>query len=130
MTKLLLLLPMLLASCGSLFNPGPDRIPIDSIPSGAAVLLDGVATGQVTPCSILVERKAGGMVTVELAGYAPQTSRIDTVINEAGVLNMAGLLLAPVFGAIDAAAGNWTIWESLPVFRLASMPMPMPDPTR
>ena len=76
-----LLLFLVLVGCATILQPGPDRIPVDSIPlKGAKVYLDGqlVAT---TPTSIDVPRKSECVIRIEMDGYEPITIDRDKNVN-------------------------------------------------
>lgn len=113
----LLSLLSLLASCGTMFNGGPDSIPISSKPAGATVSLDGIQVG-VTPCTIVVKRTAKGIVRVDLKGYISQQRRLPTATNGSTALNILLGYAAPIGILMDAASGNVSTWDSPPMFIL------------
>ena len=76
-----LILLFIVAGCATILQPGPDRIPVDSIPmKGAKIYLDGqlVAT---TPATIDVPRKSECVIRIEMDGYEPIVIDRDKNVN-------------------------------------------------
>ncbi len=98
--------------CATMFQAGPDRIPVDSNPKGATVYLDGQPVGQ-TPTVVSVPRDSEARITVEAPGYAPVTVDRDKV---ATGWFFANLLLGGIIGmTIDLAAHNQGKYTEEPI---------------
>ncbi|MDP2036451.1 MAG: PEGA domain-containing protein [Ignavibacteria bacterium] len=99
-----LFLLLVLVGCATIIQPGPDRIPVSSIPiQGAKVYLDGklVAT---TPTVVDVPRKSECVIRVELEGYEPVEIDRDKSLNGWFIGN---LLIGGVIGiTVDLIAHN------------------------
>ena len=117
-----LLCLVLMTSCATLIDKGPDSVPVTSTPLGASVYLDGTLVGR-TPTTISVPRSAKGVVTVFLEGYYPPAAQqIGTSFNPwllgnvlMGYFSLPGLL-------IDLLAGNGSTWNENPLhFNLIPM---------
>jgi hypothetical protein len=113
MRQILLLAGALaLPSCATIVARGPDRVPIDSDPPGAHVVLNGRQVG-VTPMAAVVDRDQGAEIRIELAGYQPLTVSVDKVFNGWFVGNIVfGGLIGMI---VDIATGNVTKYSEKPV---------------
>lgn len=109
-------LTLLLVSCATIFQPGPDPVAVDSDPPGAQVLLDGVSVG-ATPVQLHVRRRSRGAITVQRDGYYPVTFGLATYVNGTTFIN----LISPwgVGFIVDAVAGNCSAWESPGMVKLS-----------
>lgn len=58
--------------------PVPDSLSVDSVPTGARILLDGRDTGKITPASITLDGKQPKMLQLQLKGYQPLVARLDS----------------------------------------------------
>jgi hypothetical protein len=65
---------LFLSGCATILQPGPDSIPIRTVPPGATVLLNGYLKG-VTPLNIEVERDNRCSLEIYKSGY--QTVYLD-----------------------------------------------------
>jgi hypothetical protein len=73
------------------------EVPVRSEPSGARLRLDGQDTGEVTPGHLQIDACAGGSVTIEKAGYRPQSVEIPPDIEPEGVRELlASVRLEPL----------------------------------
>ncbi len=112
------------SGCASIVSPGPDQVFITSVPSGAAVTIDGLPVGN-TPVSTVVRRGAQ-TVSFSMAGYQTVSSPIPMQFNGWVIGNVffggiPGILIAPAIplSLLDLLMGNaWkvsgTIGASLP----------------
>lgn len=103
MKKLLMLCCslVLLTGCATLSGSGPERIPVDSIPTGADVSVkcedEGVVATGVTPTSVLVPRSAEDcIVTISKAGYTPHDVPLESGMNPRFWLNLPLTFAVPV----------------------------------
>jgi hypothetical protein len=75
----------LLTGCATMAGSGPERIPIESVPAGADVVVKchmGVVGTGVTPTAILVPRAAEEcVVTISKEGYAPHAVALESGMN-------------------------------------------------
>lgn len=103
------------AGCATIVSSGPDLIPVNSEPSGAKVLLDGIPVGR-TPMTAAVNRKSDGVFTFELDGYS------QAVRDESKVMNgwFAGNILLFGFAVIgipvDLITSNQGKYSTDPIF--------------
>lgn len=67
---------VLQTGCATILQPGPDHVPVTSIPDGAKVFLDGKEVG-TTPMEVSIERDAEGVIRIEKEGYNPYTKDLD-----------------------------------------------------
>lgn len=74
------ILALATSGCATIFQSGPDHVPVTSSPSGAKVFLDGKEVG-VTPIEVSIERDAEGVIRIEKDGYNPYTKDLDKKIN-------------------------------------------------
>ena len=99
-----------LGSCATMFQGGPDMIPVTSTPSGATVQVDGMAVG-TTPCTVSVRRKARGMITVNLPGHEPVNRQLRTTFNGTFLLDFLWGWIMPIPILVDVFGGNVTRWD-------------------
>ncbi|MDR3610999.1 MAG: PEGA domain-containing protein [Ignavibacteriaceae bacterium] len=67
--------------CATLFQHGPDRIPVKSYPiNGAKIYLDDKFVG-LTPSIVIVPRKSECVIRVEMTGYEPIVIDRDKNLN-------------------------------------------------
>lgn len=69
------------AGCATIEKGRDQRITVESVPSGATILIDGREVGR-TPKALWLPRMNGYQVTVRKAGFADATDFIRTVPNE------------------------------------------------
>jgi hypothetical protein len=70
---------LLISGCATVIQPGPDTIPVTSVPSGATVLLNGYIKG-VTPTSVVVERDERCSLEIRKDGYQTIYIEKDKVV--------------------------------------------------
>ena len=98
----------LTSGCATLFAGGPDRIPVSSNPSGAAVTVDGNLLG-VTPMVVTLDRGSSqGVIRFEAAGYEPVVVQRTKEFNTIALLNNVMLLA----WLIDLATENVKRFDS------------------
>jgi hypothetical protein len=102
---------LLLTSCATIFQPGPDSVTISTQPPGASVSLDGAGVG-TTPVTVTIDRTSGGMIRIELAGYQSHEFRLRTRVNGTVILNVFWGWLMPLGFLVDIATGNGSAWRS------------------
>lgn len=112
-SRLLIVVGLLsLAGCATIVASGPDRVPVNSTPSGARVFVDNVPVG-MTPTSVSIPRSGYGDIRIELDGYHP------VVISRGKVFNgwvVGNIVFGGIIGLIvDAAANNVTKHPEAPV---------------
>jgi hypothetical protein len=92
---------------------GPDRIPVNSNPPGAAVLVDGVQVG-VTPTVVTLDREHGhGNIRIEMPGFAPVIIQRDKEING---WFWANLCLGGLVGmVVDLVTGDVKRFDDTPI---------------
>jgi hypothetical protein len=113
------------SGCASLFNPGPDFVPVSTRPPGATVSLDGVPVGK-SPIIVPVPRSSEGVFTFELEGYEIATVDRDKVLNGITCVNLAWILvwpMVPVGFGVDLIAGNAGKYSVQPI-RVDLAPLP------
>lgn len=100
-----LALGLAMSSCATIVDGGPDAIPIDTIPPGAAVYLDGAHVG-TTPCTIVADRSLEGEIRLELDGYLIGHDRLQTTMNG---WFLGNFILGGLIGiVVDMASGDIT----------------------
>lgn len=78
---LVIILFFILVGCATILQPGPDRIPVNSIPmQGAKVYLDGLLVA-TTPTTVDVPRKSECVIRIEMEGYEPIVIDRDKNVN-------------------------------------------------
>jgi hypothetical protein len=99
------------SGCATLFAPGPDKLQVNSTPSGARVFLDSQEVGR-TPALLTLDRKLHqGVIRVEAPGYQPAIAQRPKAFNGIAVLNCLGL----VPWIVDLATGNYEKFDTTPV---------------
>lgn len=103
MSLMLFVLSLVLTSCATVFKGGEQRVPINSNPQGAEIIIDGVSYG-TTPQVIRLEVQRSYDVTLRQG----EMERTVTLRNRIGttwvVLDVVGLLI-PLL--VDASTGDW-----------------------
>lgn len=96
-------LSLTLSGCATIFKGSEQRVPINSNPQGAEIIIDGVSYG-TTPQLIRLEVQRSYDVTLRQNGQ----ERTVTLRNRIGttwvVLDVIGLLI-PLL--VDASTGDW-----------------------
>ena len=96
-------------ACATVCQPGPDMIPVNSLPDNADVYLDGLIVGR-TPLTVSVDRTSECYIEVKKDGYKPII--VDRDKKLAGWFlpgNLLWLLLWPGFPVaiiVDLASSN------------------------
>ena len=67
---------LLFSGCGTLIHGTDQKVNIQSNPSGASVVIDGVERGQ-TPVSVELSRKSRHTISVSLFGYNSYQIMVD-----------------------------------------------------
>ena len=107
----LLFLVCLTSGCATLFAGGPDKVPVNSTPPGARVIVDGQEVG-TTPMVVTLDRENNqGNIRVEAPGYQPATTVRSKSFNTMAILNCANVL----FWGIDLITGNVKKFNTAPV---------------
>jgi PEGA domain len=99
--------------CATIMAGGPDRFPITTNPPGATVFVDNVPVGQ-TPTMVTLDReRSGGVVRIEMPGFAPIAIIRTRNINGWFWANFCfGGLIGFV---IDLATGNYKAFDDGPI---------------
>jgi hypothetical protein len=107
-----LLLCSVLVGCATLFQGGPDHIPVNSNPLGAKIYLDNQLIG-VSPTTISVPRKSECVIRIEMAGYESITIDRDKNLNG---WFLGNILLGGIVGiAVDLITHNQGGYSDEPV---------------
>lgn len=69
------------SGCATVEKGRTQRVTVESLPSGATVLVDGREAGR-TPVSLHLSRMNGYQITVQKRGFADATDFVHTVANE------------------------------------------------
>ena len=105
---ILAMVASLAGGCASIVKGTTQAIPVSSNPTGATVRLDGNHVGQ-TPTKVEVKRKSDHLMTIEKAGYQPESIAITRNIGGAVFGNiLAGGLIGWGVDAISGAQYNLT----------------------
>lgn len=109
---LTLLAVSLLSGCATIFQHGPDRIPVDSDPQGANVYLDDELVGK-TPMVIYVPHAADGKFRIEKSGFQSVTVNRDKVLSGWVFADLYGF---PIGFIVDLATHNQGHYQEAPIF--------------
>jgi hypothetical protein len=108
-----LLLIAALSGCATIMAGGPDHVPVNSNPPGAAVYVDNQLVGQ-TPMVVTLNREhSAGVIRVEAPGYVPVT-----VVRAKGINGWfwANLCIGGVIGmVIDLVTGDVKAFDDTPI---------------
>lgn len=114
---LALLVPLLLAGCGTIISGADHEILIESEPKGAKVTLLGNYLGE-TPLKVAVPRRGWGIesaprpdnptLVLEIQGYAPAVVELRRYTNPATWLNILNAFLGMIVDGITGAF--WAFW--------------------
>jgi hypothetical protein len=109
---LVLFLLSALAGCATLFQAGPDQIPVNSKPTGAKIYLDDQLFA-VTPTTLFVPRKSECVIRIELEGYEPVMIDRDKLLNG---WFLGNILIGGVVGiTIDLISHNQGRYSDEPI---------------
>ncbi|HVZ31286.1 MAG TPA: hypothetical protein VG963_02615 [Polyangiaceae bacterium] len=122
------------AGCGALFNSSIATVPISVSPAvKAKIFVDGTLAGEA-PVNVRLTTYNAHTVSVEAAGYAHQTVRIEShagggYIAADCVLLVVFLVPGIIALAVDGGSGDWNVLDPDQVtFQLpASRAVPSPD---
>lgn len=101
---LLLVLAILLSSCGTLFTGTSDLVAINTTPADAKVTVDGMYMG-VSPVTVSLKRDKDHMIVVQKDGYKDATAILTRSFNAVSILN----LLSPICWIVDLVTGG--LWK-------------------
>ena len=105
--------------CASVTRGTTENLSIVSTPSGAEATISGldVPTACVTPCAVVVKRKADISVAFRKEGYRPQIIQLTKEIPATGAAGFAGnVLIGGLVGmGVDAVTGAATDHKPNPV---------------
>ena len=97
-----LTITVFMTSCATLFTGTKSSVQINSKPSGAKIMVDGIDRGE-TPSSIKLKRGFSGQtVTLKKEGYETRSFEPVQTFQPVAVLNLFNIL----FWGIDAATGS------------------------
>ncbi|MGM0558188.1 MAG: PEGA domain-containing protein [Myxococcota bacterium] len=102
---------MALSGCATLIDPGPDRVSVNSNPSGAQVYVNGDRVG-TTPTTVSLDRNESGRIRIEKSGYEPVLVERSKKFNS-WVIGSICLGIWPI--VIDMATDNHEKFETSPV---------------
>mgnify|MGYP000724043639 CR=1 FL=1 len=98
--------------CATVMAGGPDRFPVTTNPPGATVYVDNIPIGQ-TPTMVTLDReRSGGVIRIELAGYAPVAIVRAKTVNGWFWANICWGFWPAV---IDFVTGNFKAFENGPI---------------
>jgi len=109
---------IIVQGCATVLQPGPDMIPVNSRPDGAAVFLDTHPVGK-TPVTVSVPRSSDCIIQIEKEGYKKVI--IDQDKKLAGWFipgNLLWLLVWPAFPVamvVDLATYNQGKYSTVPI---------------
>jgi hypothetical protein len=113
--KITVLVALLSASggCATIMAGGPDLIPVNSNPPGAAVFVDGQQVG-VTPMTVSLDRsRSQGNIRIEMPGFAPVIVQRHKEING---WFWANLCLGGLVGiVVDLITGDIKRFDDTPI---------------
>ena len=96
-------LVLLLSGCATIFKGGEQRIPFNSNPQGAEIIIDGVSYG-TTPQVIRLEVQRSYDVTLRQGEQERSLVLRNRIGTQWVVLDVVGLLI-PLL--VDASTGDW-----------------------
>ncbi|MGJ8692484.1 MAG: PEGA domain-containing protein [Thalassotalea sp.] len=102
---LLSLTILFLTGCATVISGTNQPVTFDSVPQGAAILIDGARVG-VTPLTIVLKKSAKSTVMIKMDGYQTVTRDITKSFDGVGVLNIFWDL-----STTDAITGAWQKYE-------------------
>lgn len=110
-----LLSALLLSGCATLFSGSSQDVRIESEPSEANIMVEGVKRG-TTPATIDVTRPDLGdppQIAIQKEGYEEKTLKLSKKFNAVTLLNILnGLIFAPVGFGVDWSTG--ALWKYQP----------------
>src|SRR5215470_15150454 len=108
-----LLLVTTLTGCATIMAGGPDHVPVNSNPPGAAVYVDNMLVGQ-TPMVVTLNREhSAGVIRIEAPGYQPVT-----VVRAKGINGWfwANLCIGGLVGmVVDLVTGDVKAFDDTPI---------------
>lgn len=104
---------VVLTSCATLLGRGPDVVPLNTLPSGAYVFVNGEPMGR-TPTQVTLDRDQPARIQLYLPGFAPLLVVRTKELN--GWFWGSILMFSAVFPlVIDVATGNWQCYSDDPI---------------
>ena len=101
------------SGCATIFAGGPDHVPVSTNPPGATVFVDNVPVG-TTPMMVTLNRDhSGGVIRIEMAGFAPVTVVRAKDIQGWFWVNVCLLSLLGVI--VDVATGDFKAFDDTPI---------------
>ena len=108
-------LAIMLSSCSTIFSGTKQNIQINSEPSGAKIMINGVEKGK-TPSSVRIKKSMDGeTISLIKDGYENKIFQPETSFSEISILNLFNL----VFWAIDFATG--ALWKYDPKYYMIEL---------
>lgn len=102
LTLALILFILPFAGCATMLSDGTQTISVNSNPSGAKVIFNGLQIG-VTPIGTLVKKRSTGTLVVEKEGFQTQTITVDTDMVGAFYGNIIWGIWFPLSSTTDLA---------------------------
>src|ERR1700733_8900152 len=100
------------SGCATIMAGGPDQIPVNSNPPGAAVFVDGILVGQ-TPMVITLDRAhSEGRIQIQAPGFAPVLIQRDKVINGWFWANLCFAVWPMI---VDLVTGDYNRFDDDPI---------------
>lgn len=109
-------LALLLPSCATILTPSEFDVPVDSVPPGATVRLDGATVG-VTPCTIRLGRTQDPELVLELDGHHAQRVALGNEAPPTALL-CVDLVLFPFVFVDLATNARWMVCDDPVVVHL------------
>jgi hypothetical protein len=100
-----------LSSCATLFQGGPDKIPVSTSPEGARVYLNNNLVG-TTPCTVTINHNEDANIRLEKDGYNTIQMNQGKVLSGAFVADVISL----VGGVIDLCLSNQGHYPADPIY--------------
>jgi hypothetical protein len=98
---MLVIIPLMMSSCSTLFTGTKQTVQISSKPPGAKILVDGIDRG-TTPSMVKLKKCADGQtITLKLDGYETKNFQPQTSFNAVSILNLFNVF----FWGIDVVSG-------------------------
>jgi len=100
-SSFLILSLLVFGGCATIFQGGPDKIPVKTNPEGAKVLLNGSAVCN-TPCTVEIPHNRDSNIKIEKRGYESIQLERGKVLSGWFIADLLWL----VGGVIDLATSN------------------------
>lgn len=110
-----ILITISMSSCSTILSGTKQNIQINSEPSGAKIMINGIEKGK-TPSTVRVKKSMDGeSISLVKEGYETKTFQPEPSFNEISVLNLFNL----IFWAIDFASGS--LWKYDPKYYMIEL---------